>query len=145
MTLPTFAAQRWRLQNDICSTPMAIHRYILPTGCSAANPPAAVATADRWERRTPDHYIDPASHTMSVSSVNNLMIQKTLDVSMTSQRLDAVRPTYCFRLPPPRWWRRMYAIVHTPTGHGENGCICGAAFDVWSQRADVSGYSSQRR
>ena len=30
----------------------AIDRYLLPTGRSAANPPAAVAAIDRWNRRT---------------------------------------------------------------------------------------------
>ena len=30
----------------------AIDRYFLPAGRSAANPPAAVAAVDRWDRRT---------------------------------------------------------------------------------------------
>jgi len=43
---PALAAQHWHLQNDICSMPVAIHGYLLPTGCSAANLLAAVLAVD---------------------------------------------------------------------------------------------------
>jgi len=33
-------------------TPAATDRYLLPTGCSAANPPASVAAVDQWDRQT---------------------------------------------------------------------------------------------
>jgi len=40
------------LSAGACSTaPAAINRYLVPTGCSAANPLAAVAAVDRWNRR----------------------------------------------------------------------------------------------
>ena len=49
MTLPAFAAERQRA----CSTaPAAIDRYLLTAERAAANPPAAVADDDRWDRRT---------------------------------------------------------------------------------------------
>jgi len=42
----------------------AVGRYLLPVGRSAANPPAAVAVVDRWDRRTRgqtfNRCIDPA-------------------------------------------------------------------------------------
>jgi len=34
------------------SAPAAIDRYLLPAERSAANPPAAVAVVDRWDRQT---------------------------------------------------------------------------------------------
>ena len=50
----------------------------MPTGRSAANPPAAVAAIDRWQRktdgqtdgRTPDRYIDPAPHRMRAALIS---------------------------------------------------------------------------
>jgi len=43
MTLPAFAAERRRLPHGARSATAAIDRYLLHTGRSAANPPAAVA------------------------------------------------------------------------------------------------------
>jgi len=55
MTLPTFDAERLHLQHGTSGPPAAIDRYLLPDWRSAANPPAAVATVDRWDtRRTAD-------------------------------------------------------------------------------------------
>jgi len=50
MTLPAFAAERWPLQHGARSASAAIDRYLLPARRSAANPPAAVAAVDRWDR-----------------------------------------------------------------------------------------------
>jgi len=50
--MPTFAAERQRLQHGARSVPAAIDRYLRPTGLSTANPPAAVAAVDRWDRQT---------------------------------------------------------------------------------------------
>ena len=52
VTLPAFAAERRRLHYCARSAPTAVDRYLLPAGRSAANPPAAVAAVDRWDRRT---------------------------------------------------------------------------------------------
>jgi len=35
-----------------CTAPAAVDRFLPPDWRSAANPPAAVATVDRWDRRT---------------------------------------------------------------------------------------------
>jgi len=56
-TLPTFAAER------ACSwyavlAPATIDRYLVPAQRSAANPPAAAATVDRWDRQTDGHPTD---------------------------------------------------------------------------------------
>ena len=40
------------------SAPAATDRYFLPTGRSAANPPAAVAVVDRWDRQTDKRTLD---------------------------------------------------------------------------------------
>jgi len=45
--MPAFAVER-----NACGAPAAIDRYLLSTRHSAANPPAAVAAVDRWERQT---------------------------------------------------------------------------------------------
>jgi len=47
-----FAAERRRLQHGVRSAPAAIDRYLLPAGCSTANPPTAVAAVDGTERQT---------------------------------------------------------------------------------------------
>jgi len=39
--------------------PAAIDRYLLPAGCSAANPPTAAAAVDRWDRQTDVAYTRP--------------------------------------------------------------------------------------
>jgi len=53
MTLPAFGAERRRLLHGACCrAPAAIDRYLLPDWRSAANPSAAVAAADRCDRRT---------------------------------------------------------------------------------------------
>jgi len=75
MTLPAFAAERRRLLHGTRSALAAINRYLLSTGRSAANPPAAVAAVARWVRqtdigRTLDRYIDLAPP-VGVGSVNN--------------------------------------------------------------------------
>ena len=60
-------------RTGLCITaPAAVDRYILPTGRSAANPPAAVAAVDRWDRQTDertDRCIDPAVHAMRAASI----------------------------------------------------------------------------
>ena len=52
MTLPTFADEHRRLQHGARSASAAIDRYILSTGYSAANTPAAIDAVDRWDRQT---------------------------------------------------------------------------------------------
>jgi len=52
MTIPSFAAERRRLQQGARSATAAIDRYLLPVGRSAANPLAATAALDRWDKRT---------------------------------------------------------------------------------------------
>jgi len=44
--LPTFAAEHRRLLHGAHNMPTGIDRYLLPTGHSAANPPAATAAVD---------------------------------------------------------------------------------------------------
>jgi len=53
MMLPTFAAERWRLQNDAHSRPTAIDQYLLPTGHSAANLLSSIDWTDRWMATPP--------------------------------------------------------------------------------------------
>jgi len=60
MTLPAFAVERWRLQHGARS-----YRSISAADAgapqqmrSAANPPAAVAAADQWDRQTDGHFFD---------------------------------------------------------------------------------------
>ena len=67
MTLPAFTAESRRVQHGARSAHAAIDRYSLPARRSAANPPAAVAAVDRWDRqicrmygRTSDRYTDTA-------------------------------------------------------------------------------------
>ena len=38
-----------------CTPPIAVDRYLLPAGRSAANPSTAVAAVDRWDRQTDGH------------------------------------------------------------------------------------------
>jgi len=57
MTLPAFAversaAERRCVQHGARSAPAAIDRYRLPARRWAANPPAAVADVDQWDRQT---------------------------------------------------------------------------------------------
>ena len=53
-------------------TAAATDRYLLPAGHPAANPPHTAAAVDRQDRqtdgRTPDRYIDPAPHCMTIVS-----------------------------------------------------------------------------
>ena len=71
VTLPAFAAQRRRLQNDACSTITALCRYLLPTGSSAANPPAAADAVDRWDKWTDRQLtITQTLHTMWAASIS---------------------------------------------------------------------------
>ena len=63
LRLSAFAAEH-RAAALLLSAPTAADRYLLPTGRSAANPPAV----DRWDRRTNretlNRYTDPAPLTM---------------------------------------------------------------------------------
>ena len=56
MMLFAFAAERRRLLHGARSAPAAVDRYIVPTGCSVANPPGAVV--DRWTDRQTDRRAD---------------------------------------------------------------------------------------
>jgi len=49
----------------------AIDRYFLPTGRSAANPPAAVAAVNRWDRRTDRHPTVAQTHAMRAASTRD--------------------------------------------------------------------------
>jgi len=51
MTIPSFAAERRRLQQGARSATAAIDRYLLPVGRSAANLLAATAALYRWDKR----------------------------------------------------------------------------------------------
>jgi len=70
-TLPTFAAERRRLQ-------LGAQHVSIDICCrrrrSAANLPSAVAADDRWDRQTdgqtPDRYIHPAQNTTRAVSIN---------------------------------------------------------------------------
>jgi len=52
MTLPAIADERQRTQHGVRNAPAPIDQNLLPAGRSAANPPAAVAAVDRWDRQT---------------------------------------------------------------------------------------------
>ena len=57
MTLPAFVDKRQRLQHGALSYQSVSAAYA-GAQHSAANVPAVVAAVDRWDRRTPDRYID---------------------------------------------------------------------------------------
>ena len=74
--------------------------YLLPTGRSAANSPAAVAAVDRRDRRTdgrtPDRYIDPVAHTMRAASVSELKWNRDLrDTNIVNRRREL---TFCWEV-----------------------------------------------
>ena len=81
LTSLTFAAERRRA----CTRRLQLSIDILPTGRSTANPPAAVAAVDRWDRqtdgRTPDRYIDVAG---SVSNKHSLFLYLLLSSSLVA-------------------------------------------------------------
>jgi len=54
MTLPAFAAERRRLQQDAGSAPKAIDHRALSSK-PAGRPPAAAAAVDQWDRQTDRH------------------------------------------------------------------------------------------
>ena len=64
-----FAADRRRLQHGPVVLP---HCLLISPACRALSSKPAVAAVYRWDRqtdgqtdgRTPDHYVDPAPHTM---------------------------------------------------------------------------------
>ena len=82
VTLPAVAAERraaaplLRSAQYAAPVPAAVDRYFLPTGHSAANPPATAAAGDRQTngqtngRSTVRPYIDPVPHTR-VDSINS--------------------------------------------------------------------------
>jgi len=78
MTLPAFAAER-RAAAPMLLGAGAVDRYVLPAGRSAANPPHAAASDERWGRqtdretdgRTPDRCVDPALLTIQAVSIRD--------------------------------------------------------------------------
>jgi len=78
MTLPAFAAER-RAAAPLLLGAGAVDRYVLPAGRSAANPPHAAASVERWGRqtdretdgRTPDRCVDPALLTIQAVSIRD--------------------------------------------------------------------------
>jgi len=76
VTLPAFAAERRAAASLLLSapaagTPIAVDRYLLPAGRSAANAPAAAAAVDRWTDGQTDYrpFHRPAPHTMQAVSI----------------------------------------------------------------------------
>jgi len=99
MTLPAFCCWAHQLSNDIsCRRPR-----------SAANPPAAVAAVDLWDRhthslrqtdgRTFDRYIDPALHTMRSASMKPRICAPGIHLLADSKRLKNAK----------RRWLKKYA------------------------------------
>ena len=83
----------WHLQSYICSTPLAIHRYLLSVGCSAANLLAAIAAVDRWDRRMDTRLLRRPCSAYCVSRVNNLMIR---DVNETQESRVSIFTAWCY-------------------------------------------------
>ena len=71
--LSTFAAECWRLQHGASSAPVAINRYLLPAGHSAANVPVTCCcrSTGQTDSRMDDPFIGPVLHFVwAASSIN---------------------------------------------------------------------------
>jgi len=98
-----------RLPHILWNPSSCMLKQLLPAWHSAAKPPATVAAVDRWtDWRTDTRPLRRRCCAYYVGSINNSMIQRTLDMSITLQRLDANAICFiCCVLHPLSWSRQM--------------------------------------